>query len=101
MSGRWWSAGSVLAALGVAVCCLGPLLFAALGLSTLTSLWLLRHLVPYRNVFLALTFFFLGLAFYATYRRGRRARWPEQAVLWGATALALGLVGYSLAVEGF
>ena len=90
----------MLTALAAALCCLGPFLFAALGLSTFASMWMLRHLVPYRNLFLVLTALFLGLAFYTTYRRGRQARWRDKAVLWATTVLVLGLIGYSLYIEG-
>jgi hypothetical protein len=101
MSGRWWSVGSILAALAGAICCLGPLLFAALGLSTFVSLWILRHLVPYQQVFFGVTFVLLGLGFYATYRRGSQTRGIDKAIIWISTALVVGLLGYSLYVERF
>jgi hypothetical protein len=101
MNGRWWSVGSILAAFAGAICCLGPLLFAALGLSTFVSLWILRHLVPYQSLFFGTTFVLLGLGFYATYRRGKQARGIDKAMVWMATALVIGLLGYSLYVERF
>lgn len=99
--GRWCSAGSICTALAAGVCCIGPLLFAALGLSTFVSLWILRFLVPYRNLFFAVTVLLLGVGFYAVYRRGGYARARDQAILWASTLLVLAVVSYSLYVEGF
>jgi hypothetical protein len=59
--GRWFSAGSVFSAFAMGICCIGPIAFTALGLSSFASLWVLRHLAPYRNLFLLLTVVFLGL----------------------------------------
>ena len=99
--GRWCSTGAVCTALAAGICCIGPLLFAVLGLSTFVSLWLLRFLVPYRNLFFAVTFLFLGVGFYTVYRRGGQARVLDKAILWASTLLVLALVSYSLYVEGF
>ncbi len=96
MTGRWFSLGSLFTAVGAAICCFGPLLFSVLGLGTFTSLWILRNLVPYRNVFFALTFLFLGLGFYAAYRRGGHARRLEKVILWASTILVVLLFGYNL-----
>lgn len=74
MTGRWFSMGSILTALATAICCVGPLLFSVLGVGTFASLWILRNLVPYRNLFFVVTFLFLGLGFYAAYRRGGHAQ---------------------------
>lgn len=99
-AGRWCGIGAIGTALATALCCLGPLLFSVLGLSTFASLWILRHLVPYRNLFLAVTLLCLGMGFYAVYRRGRPARALDQAILWASTLLVVALLGYSLYVEG-
>ena len=98
--GPWLSAGSILTALVTSVCCIGPLLFTALGLSSFASLWILRHLVPYRRLFLILTLVCLGLGFYATYRKGTHVRLFDQSILWASTLLVLAVLGYSLYVEG-
>lgn len=99
--GRWCSAGSICTALAAGVCCIGPLLFSVLGLSTFVSLWLLRFLVPYRNLFFAVTVLLLGVGFYAVYRRGGQARTHDQIILWASTLLVLAVLSYSLYVEGF
>lgn len=99
--GRWCSAGSVVSAFAMGICCIGPLIFAALGLSSFASLWVLRHLTPYRHLFLLLTVVFLGLGFYTTYRQGKTVRMLDKGILWASTLLVLALLGYSFSVEGF
>ena len=56
----------ILAALGASVCCVGPLVFLALGIS---GAWIgnLTVMEPYRPVFIGLTLLFLGLAFRKLY----------------------------------
>jgi len=97
--GTVFSLGSVLGALATAICCLGPILFSLLGLSTFTSLWLLRNLVPYRNLLFGITLAFLGLGFWSAYRPGH-ARPLDRLILWTCTALVLVLLGYTLYTEG-
>ena len=98
--GRWCSAGAVFTALAAGICCIGPLLFAALGLSTFASLWLLRFLVPYRNLFFAVTVVLLSVGFYAVYWRGGQTRVRDKVILWASTLMVLALVSYNLYVEG-
>jgi mercuric ion transport protein len=62
--------GAVVAAFASSLCCLGPLLFAALGLG---GAGLLVKLEAYRPFFAALTLVLLGTGFYLTYRRSRPA----------------------------
>lgn len=100
MTGRWFSLGSILTALATAICCVGPLFFSILGVSTFASLWILRNLVPYRNLFFVVTFLFLGLGFYTAYRRGGHARGLDKAILWASTLLVIALLGYTLSIEG-
>jgi len=100
IAGSWFGIGAIGTALATVTCCLGPLLFSVLGLSTFASLWILRHVVPYRNLFLAVTLGFLGIGFSTVYRRGRPARRRDQAILWASTLLVVALLGYSLSVEG-
>lgn len=58
--------GAVAAAFAASACCLGPLLFAALGIG---GAGLLVKLEPYRPYLAALTVALLGAGFYLTYRR--------------------------------
>jgi uncharacterized membrane protein YqjE len=98
--GRWCSVGSVCTALAAGICCIGPLLFAALGLSTFASLWLLRFPVPYRNLFFAVTVLLLSVGFYGVYWRGGQTRVRDKVILWASTLMVLALVSYGLYVEG-
>jgi multisubunit Na+/H+ antiporter MnhB subunit len=63
-------------------------------------MWILRHLVPYRSLFFAVTFLLLGLGFYATYRRREHARRLDTVILWASTLLVSAVMGYSLYAEG-
>jgi mercuric ion transport protein len=58
--------GSILAAIGASICCVGPLVLLALGIS---GAWIssLTALEPYRPIFIGLTLLFLGFAFYRLY----------------------------------
>ena len=57
--------GSVAAALAASACCVGPLVFALLGIG---GAGFLVALEPYRPVFTVLTVGLLGAGFYLTYR---------------------------------
>lgn len=99
---KWGLVGAVTAAVGVSVCCLGPLLLLALGVG---GAWIgnLTAMERYRSYWMAATLVFLGLAFFRVYRKpkevacapgsacsthaGRR----NKIVLWIVTALVLGL----------
>ncbi len=100
--------GAIAAAFAASLCCLGPLLFAALGLG---GAGLLVEFEAYRPFFAALTLVLLGAGFYLTYRRPRLA--PANAAageacecelpganrfgrvtLWVATVVVAGLLGF-------
>lgn len=101
------SAGSVLTAFLASACCVGPLIFALLGLG---GAGLLVKFEPYRPYFIALTFSMLGTGFYFTYRKPSLANTPASAsgpacdcpaprtnrvgrvMLWVATALVGGFL---------
>ena len=57
---------SVLAGIGASVCCVGPLVLLALGIS---GAWIgnLTALEPFRPLFIGVTVLFLGLAFRKLY----------------------------------
>lgn len=65
---KWGLIGAIASAVIASVCCLGPLVLLALGIS---GAWIssLSGLAPYRPVFMAITFVFLGLAFYKLYKK--------------------------------
>ena len=59
-------AASVLAAFGASVCCIGPIVAAMFGMTSLAALVKYEPLRPY---FAVVTFALLGIAFYMTYRK--------------------------------
>lgn len=100
--------GAIVAAFAASLCCLGPLIFAALGLG---SAGLLVEFEAYRPYFAALTLALLGAGFYFTYRRPRpvpataatgpacdcelpRANRFGRVMLWVATVVVAGLLGF-------
>lgn len=116
MSGRWAAGGVASAALS-SICCVGPLIFSALGVGAGAtgllggSARFAATLAPYRPLFVILALGCLGAAFYAVYRRGatcgpggacsperlqRTRRW-----LWMIVAVSILLVAspYLLAIE--
>lgn len=58
--------GAVAAALAASACCVGPLIFALLGIG---GAGVLVALEPYRPLLTLLTLGLLGAGFYTTYRR--------------------------------
>jgi mercuric ion transport protein len=100
--GKGFLVAGILAAVGASVCCVGPLVLLALGVS---GAWIgsLTALEPYRPFFIGLTLLFLGLAFHHLYF-ARRACTPGSAcanprtlkhqrlVFWIVAILVLGLI---------
>jgi mercuric ion transport protein len=100
------SVGGLSAALLASVCCIGPLVFASLGVGVGATAFLagtagfLQALLPYRLVFIGLTVLLLGSSFYLAYWKPRPVCAPgavcapgvNRALLWLITALAIVLV---------
>ncbi|MGQ0694767.1 MAG: mercuric transporter MerT family protein [Nitrospiraceae bacterium] len=104
------SAGGLVAAFLASVCCVGPLILAALGVGVGATGFLastagfLKALLPYRPWFIGVTVVLLGVAFYQTYRRPKATCTPGVAcvpassrrkarvVIWVITAMALVLI---------
>ena len=65
-SGKGFLVAGILSAVGASICCVGPLVLLALGVS---GAWIgsLTALEPYRPIFIGLTLLFLGFAFYRLY----------------------------------
>jgi len=92
----------ILSAIGASICCVGPLVLLALGVS---GAWIgsLTALEPYRPIFIGLTLLFLGFAFYRLHLV-RPACSPESACanprtlkrqrlgFWIVALLVLGLI---------
>lgn len=93
----WKSAGTLGAALLASSCCIGPVLFAILGLGAFGAGAMLERLRP---ALMSLTFLILGIAFYSTYRKSRvscangrcdtrgASKW-NKFTLWTVAVLAL------------
>jgi len=64
----WGLFGAVVSTVIASICCVGPLVFVALGI---TGAWIgnLTALAPYRPIFVIVTIGFLGFAFYSVYRK--------------------------------
>ncbi|MBK24544.1 MAG: mercury transporter MerT [Halobacteriovorax sp.] len=96
--------GSVIAALVASACCVGPVIFAVLGIS---SAGLLTTLEPYRPIVSIITLGLLAFAFYLTYRDKpakeceegsycadpRSNKWNKR-ILWIATILIVGFLTF-------
>lgn len=66
MTGKGMLIAGALTAIGASVCCVGPLVLLALGVS---GAWVgsLTAMEPYRPIFIGLTLLFLGLVFRKLY----------------------------------
>ncbi|MCL4822318.1 MAG: mercuric transport protein [Vicinamibacteria bacterium] len=95
---RATAAGSVVSAFLASACCIGPVVFAMLGLSGAA---MAHRLEPFRPYLLLLTYTLLAAAFLRTYRRPPAACGPDgacempgvnrlgKAVLWVAAAVVV------------
>jgi mercuric ion transport protein len=110
-SRRWSlaaSASSILSAFIASACCVGPLVFALLGIG---GVGFLVKFEPYRPYFIAATVALLGTGFYLTYRKPKattapvaggvecacpvpRANRAGKIMLWVATILVVGFLSF-------
>jgi mercuric ion transport protein len=92
----------ILSAIGASICCVGPLVLLALGIS---GAWIgsLTAFEPYRPIFIGLTLLFLGFAFYRLYLArpscsaesacaNPRTLKRQRVAFWIVTVLVLGLI---------
>lgn len=104
------SVAGLIAAFLASLCCIGPLVFAALGVGVgatgalAGTAWFLKGLLPYRPVFVGLTLLLLGISFYHAYRKptslcateagcaARSASRLNRTWVWLIAAFALALV---------
>jgi hypothetical protein len=85
--------GAITSALAFAFCWQIPLVLASFGLGSFTfAVWLAK----YRWIFMAITFIFLGFAFYKTYKNREKSGPWSIRMLYGTTALSVGLVVFTL-----
>jgi len=96
--------GSIIAAIVASACCIGPIVFALLGIS---SAGLLTKLEAYRPYISVITLLLLGAAFYFTYRKrssekcveGSYCARPEsdkwnKRILWFSTVLIVAFLTF-------
>lgn len=96
--------GSVVASIIASACCVGPVIFAVLGIS---SAGLLSKMEPYRPILSVITLSLLVIAFYFTYKKkpakdceeGSYCANPKsdvwnKRVLWLATVLILSFLTF-------
>jgi mercuric ion transport protein len=101
-NGNGFLVAGILAAIGASACCVGPLVFLALGVS---STWIssLAALEPYRPIFIGLTLLFLAFAFRRLYLTPRvclpgsacavpRTLKHQRLAFWIVTVSVLGLI---------
>jgi len=104
--------GSLLSAFLASVCCVVPVIFAALGVgagatgSLAMSADLATSLVPFRPLFIGASILFIGVAFYAVYRKkggssedcycdvaqGSRIEKRSRSLIWVMAAIAMILI---------
>lgn len=89
--------GSVVAGFLASICCIGPVVFAILGLSGISFI---QKFEEYRSLFIIVAVSLLGLAFYFTYKKkpakdcvpdsycaNPKSDRVNKIVLWGVTIL--------------
>ncbi|MCR4289398.1 MAG: mercuric transporter MerT family protein [Candidatus Scalindua sp.] len=91
--------GTIAAAILASSCCLGPLILVRLGMG---SIGIFLSLEKYRPLFMIITFAFIGMAFYLTYRKKKGDDCCEikqvkmdrikKISLWVIAAVAVGLM---------
>lgn len=102
--------GGLVTAFFASVCCIGPVVFAALGVGVgatgvlAGAVGFLKGLLPYRPMFIGLTALLLGLSFYLAYRKPKtvctaegfchpqRAPESKRALLWVIATVVIALV---------
>lgn len=98
--------GTIGAAVAASACCLGPVVFSALGAGALGAAAV--GLEPYRPIFLVLTAALLGGAFYTAYRPREacadgvchpRSTRAARTVVWIVAILVLLLVTFPYYIE--
>lgn len=104
--GELTAVGGLVTAFLASICCIGPLVFAALGIGVGATGYLvgtagfLKALLPYRLVFIGLTMLLLGISFYLAYWKSRPVCGPgtvcapgvNRTLLWLTATLAIVLV---------
>lgn len=97
----WMTTGGLLSSIIAAICCIGPLVLAALGI----GFGAVSIFASFRPFFIVLTIIFLALAFFYTYRKRKitcengtckvvsNSR-KSKIILWIVTIISLGLITF-------
>jgi mercuric ion transport protein len=83
--------GSLLSAFLASLCCVGPLMLGIIGVGAGVTSSYVKALVPYRPVFIALTFFLLAVGFFSVYRRKEACSTDSACPTRGTKALKIAL----------
>ncbi len=96
--------GGILASLAASICCIGPIIFAVLGVS---SAGMISKFEAYRPLMIVVTIAFVAVAFYQTYKKkpaeecveGSYCANPKsdkmnKVILWIASTLILGFITF-------
>jgi len=75
-------------------------LFTVLGLGTVTSLALLRYVVPYRDWLFGFTILALLGGYLLAWRRWRKMSWWDWGMLGASTLGVVGFLAYTISLEG-
>lgn len=100
MSKKYFSVAAVVSAIFASICCLGPIILAAIGLSGIA---MFSSLAKYRLIFVVLTFGIIIYAFYSVYAKKKhicedgtclmKSGSPgEKVILWIITVIVIGLL---------
>jgi mercuric ion transport protein len=111
---RWGIIGIIIGAIGASICCIGPLVLLALGIS---GAWVgtLSAFETYRPFFMVFTLLLLGFAHYRVYRNSKAeeccetdgaCHTPERkkfmkTTLWIVTIVAVGLMAFPYVAPSF
>ena len=111
---RWGIIGIIIGAIGASICCIGPLVLLALGIS---GAWIgtLSAFETYRPYFMVFTLILLGFAHYRIYKTSKAeaccdtegaCHTPERTkfmktTLWIVTFIALGLMAFPYVAPSF
>jgi mercuric ion transport protein len=106
-STRWGFVGIIIGAIGASICCIGPLILLALGIS---GAWVgtLSAFETYRPFFMAFTLLLLGFAHYRVYKTSKAETCCDtdeacqttgrknfmKTTLWIVTVVAIGLMAF-------
>ncbi len=97
MKEKLLSIGSLMASFLASICCIGTVVFTALGLSGL-GFSFIPAISRYKNLFTVLSLLMLGAAHYLMGKNRNTAR-STRIILWISTLMSVGMLIYSYLIE--